>query len=228
MSSARLPGKVLAPIAGVPMLELILRRVRSARLLNELIVATTVLPSDDGVANTCAELGVTCFRGSLEDCLDRIYQAAVPCAPDVVVRLTGDNPAPDGDFVDWVVGQLVSRGDECDYVDTMTTRTFPYGLSVEAVRFAALAAAWREARDPADREHVTKFVRERPERFKHIALSWERDDHGMRLSVDYPDDLTRMDELFRAAGSWRVGWRELVELASEVDRRMGNPRRTSL
>jgi spore coat polysaccharide biosynthesis protein SpsF len=215
MGSERLPGKILAEVGGVPMLELILRRVGKARRLDRLIVATTDQPEDAVVVALCARRGVECFRGSKDDCLDRICRAASGHNPDAVVRLTGDNPAPDGDFVDWVVGEYFASRPPCDYLDTMTDGTFPYGLSVEVVSFDALIAASREATEQADREHVTRFVRLRPQRFVHRALGWGRDDHDIRLTVDFPIDLQRMDGLFRTAGSCEVGWRKLIELARE-------------
>jgi spore coat polysaccharide biosynthesis protein SpsF (cytidylyltransferase family) len=212
MGSKRLPGKILADVAGMPMLELIVRRVRGARSLSTLIVATTVLAQDDPVEELCTRLGVPCHRGSVDDCLDRIYMAVVEGQPSAIVRLTGDNPAPNGDFVDWVVDGF-HTAPPCDYADTMSDGTFPYGLSVEVLSFDALAAAWREAREPEEREHVTQFVRLRPGRFALRPLGSDRDDHAIRLTVDYQEDLDRMNRVFKAAGKWDVGWRELVELA---------------
>lgn len=216
MGSKRLPGKILARVGGLRLLELIVRRVASSVRVNQLIVATTELPQDDSVPVVCGELGVRCFRGAAEDCLDRIYRAVADADPDVVVRLTGDNPALDGRFVDWVVDSFFAHRPSCDYVDTTSHGTFPYGLSVETISFGALRDAWREATDATDREHVTKFVRERPERFKHFALSWKQDDHALRLTVDYPEDLQRMRELFGAANRWDAPWEQLIELAREL------------
>lgn len=212
MGSARLPGKVLAEIAGLPMLELIVRRVRTSQRLNRLIVATTELPADDAVESLCERLGTECFRGADEDCLDRLFRAAAPWKADAVVRLTGDNPVPDGEFVDWVIDEFLATPG-CDFIDTTSSGSFPYGLSVEVVSSAALTAAWHEANEPHDREHVTPFVRRQPSRFVIRRLSWPASEREVRLTVDVPADLRRMDSLFRKAGHWQTGWRELVELA---------------
>lgn len=213
MGSSRLPGKILSDVAGLPMLELILRRVGNAQRVNRLLVATTELPEDDEVSKLCARLDIECFRGSQDDCLDRIYRAAIRHEPDTIVRLTGDNPAPDGAFVDWVIDQFYCGNSKCDYIDTTSSGSFPYGLSVEVMSMDALSASWREAGDADDREHVTRFIRQRPDRFVCRALSSEHDDHHMRLTVDLPADLERMDRLFRIAGRWDIDWRELLALA---------------
>lgn len=213
MGSQRLPGKILAEIAGLPLLELILRRVGSAQSVDKLIVATTRLAEDDVVEDLCCRVGVECYRGSVDDCLDRIYQAVTKYAPNFVVRLTGDNPVPNGEFVDWVVGELMSSDSKCDYVDTMSGGTFPYGLSVEVVSFDALSTAWTDATDLSDREHVTQFIRRRPEDFECKRLSWDRSEPHIRVTIDLPEDLEQMRRLFRRAGRWDVGWREIISLA---------------
>ena len=92
MSSSRLPGKVMMSIAGRPMLEQVIARAIKARTIDAIVVATTTDPSDDVLENYCIARGVPCFRGSLQDVLDRFYRTAVQFNADVIVRLTADCP----------------------------------------------------------------------------------------------------------------------------------------
>src|SRR6516164_455352 len=128
MGSERLPGKVLAPVLGLPLLALIIKRISPAKKLGTLVVATTEQPEDDAVEELLLDLGVNCFRGSTEDCLDRYYKAAQAYQAQVVVRLTGDNPLIDHDFLDWVVNEYFATDPQCDYLITSST-SFPLGLS---------------------------------------------------------------------------------------------------
>jgi spore coat polysaccharide biosynthesis protein SpsF len=194
MGSTRLPGKVLAPIEGRPMLEHILRRARAARSLGAVVVATGVHPADDPIAALAAELGVACVRGSDSDVLDR-FRAAIELHPaPVIVRLTGDNPLVDGGFIDWTMARFQEAG--VAYADTTTSATFPYGLSVEVVSRAALAAAWTEARAEDEREHVTLFIRRRPERFPILHLAAPAQAGDLRWTVDTAEDLERVRRLY--------------------------------
>ena len=203
MGSSRLPGKVLMPLAGSLSLEFMLGRVRRARMLAEVVLATSVAPVDDEVAALGERLGVEVHRGSEADVLDRVYRAVAERGldpRDVVVRLTGDCPFASPEVIDAVVGALLASS-ELAYVSNVSPPTFPDGLDCEALTFAALEAAWREAREPYEREHVTPFVRERPDRFPAINVrSWlgERPPH--RLTLDEPDDHRLLDEIARTIG----------------------------
>ena len=148
-SSRRLPGKVMKPILGRPMLERQIERLRRARRLDKLVVATSTDPSDDPIAALCRSLAVECFRGSLDDVLDRFYQAARRAAPRAVVRLTGDCPLADPAVIDQLI-ELHARGGY-DYTSNTLTRSYPDGLDAEVTQLHCLEAAWREARLPSER-----------------------------------------------------------------------------
>lgn len=186
MSSRRLPGKVLKPILGQPMLFRQIERVRRSRSIDRLIVATSRHPSDDPLAQACAEAGIPCFRGDLDDVLGRFLAAAEPHAPEAVMRLTGDCPLADWTVID-AVADLYRRSD-CDYASNITPPTFPDGLDVEVVRYSALQEAAASTQVPYDREHVTQFVYDRPERFRHATLRLEHDLSRLRFTVDTPAD----------------------------------------
>ena len=191
-SSTRLPGKTLAPIAGRASILFMCARVRRARSLDGLCVATSVDPSDDELAAAIAAAGIEVFRGSLDDVLDRFVGAARARGAGRVVRLTGDCPLIDPDLIDRAVDALDGG---LDYVSNIDPPRFPDGLDVEAMTMAALEAAAREATFGSDREHVTPFIRNRPDRFKPGHVGASVDLSSLRWTVDYPDDLALVRRL---------------------------------
>jgi len=186
VSSSRLPGKVFLPILGAPMLFRQIERLNRCSGLDKLIVATSVDPSDDLLAGECKNREVECFRGSLDDVLDRFIQAAKPLDPQAVVRLTGDCPLADPVLIDEVIKYFYEGN--YDYVSNCDPPTFPDGLDVEVMRFSVLEAAHREAGLPSHREHVTPFVRSHPERFRLGNFASDIDRSNLRWTVDEPED----------------------------------------
>lgn len=195
-TSSRLPGKVLKPLLGRPMMLRQLERLQRARLIDLWIVATSDDASDDGVVEACAEAGVACFRGSLADVLDRFYQAARLHRPDHVVRSTADCPLADPAILDRVIAHHVAGG--FDYSSSGLERTLPDGLDAEVFRFEALEAAWRDARLPSEREHVTTYLYHHPERFRLGSLRHPVDLSALRLTVDEPADFELVTRLYEA------------------------------
>jgi len=196
MGSTRLPGKVLAEIDGRPLLEQLVRRVRSSERLTTLALATTTCPEDDVLEAAAGRLGLPVFRGSEHDVLDRFAGAARAFAAATIVRLTADNPLVDGAFVDFVVDRYAAAG--VAYAETTTTGSYPYGLSVEVFSRAALEADAAGATDAADREHVTPFVRRHPQRFPALALVAPERNGDLRWTVDTAEDLAHVRALFAA------------------------------
>jgi spore coat polysaccharide biosynthesis protein SpsF len=187
MSSTRFPGKVLADLAGKPMLWHVVDRTQRARQIDQVCVVTSDFPDDDVIAEFCVKLGVACFRGNLHDVLDRYYQAAAKMEADPIVRITADCPLIDPDVVDAVITMF--KTGEYDYVSNTIERTFPDGLDVEVFRFASLKRAWNEAPAGYDREHVTSFFCKHPEKFRIGQYCDEQDRSAQRWTVDYPADL---------------------------------------
>ena len=187
-SSTRLPGKVLREINTRPMLSYMLERVAAAQTTDRVVVATSVEPSDDPIVELCQREGIPCYRGSLDDILDRYYQAALRMKCDVVVRLTGDCPLIDPRVIDTVVS--VYQAGQYDYVANTAPpdATFPDGMDVEVFSFAALERAWREAKKPSEREHVTFYFWKDPQLFSTFRYDLPEDLSKYRLTVDYPED----------------------------------------
>jgi spore coat polysaccharide biosynthesis protein SpsF len=198
LSSTRLPGKVLATLAGAPMILRQIERVRRSRLIDELVVATSREPSDDPLAEVLAEAGVAHFRGPLDDVLARFVGAMDAFGPaDEVVRLTGDCPLADPEVIDAVIARR--QASDADYASNVWgRRSFPKGLDVEVVRAAALREAAAEAKDPYEREHVTPFFYRRPERYSIEGVSQAADEGEARWTVDRPDDLEFVRAVYEA------------------------------
>lgn len=198
MSSSRLPGKVMMPLLGQPMIGRQIERIRRARSLEQLIVATSTSSDDDALADFVQSLGVGVVRGSLEDVLDRFEQAASQTGAQTVVRLTADCPLMDWRLIDACVEQLHAR--QADYASNggSVRRSVPVGMDVEALTREALHTAWREATDPYEREHVTPFLYRRPERFRLVEVQHLPDLSHRRWTVDTTADLTFVEAAFAA------------------------------
>jgi len=195
MGSTRLPGKVLMPFAGAPMLQRLIERVVRSRLADGPVVATTVNDADDPIADLCARLGVACHRGSDADVLARVQGAAEATGAEVVVRLTADNPFVDGVLVDRAVAVFREASPPVDYAHTVDGSGFAYGLFVEVVSMRALGLAARVA-DEEEREHVTLFLRRHPELFRAAVVRAPGRFAYNRLTVDTPDEYVAMRALF--------------------------------
>ncbi len=188
MSSSRLPGKVAADVCGRPMLALQLSRLARSQRIDRLVVATSMEPGDDAVAQIAGGAGVGVHRGPLADVLARFAGAAEAFGPaDHIVRLTADCPLADPAIIDACIALHLRLG--ADYTSNAIARTYADGLDVEVMTAATLAAAAAEASDPLDREHVTRFIYRRPVRFVMGALTQEIDQSAMRWTVDTADDL---------------------------------------
>ncbi|MBI4356174.1 MAG: hypothetical protein HY597_06990, partial [Candidatus Omnitrophica bacterium] len=193
VGSTRLPGKVLADICGQPMLWHQMQRIKLARRIDELVLATTAQPEDQPLAALAKTAGIPVFLGSSEDVLDRYYQAATKHAAELIVRLTGDCPLIDPTVIDTVVEYAQTHA--VDYVGTGWD--FPDGLDVEVFTMEALERAWREAAKPSEREHVALYMNSTG-RFRTHRLSAGRDLAAHRWVVDEPDDLEAIRRIYEA------------------------------
>jgi spore coat polysaccharide biosynthesis protein SpsF (cytidylyltransferase family) len=187
-SSSRLPGKVLEPIQGIPMIVFMLRRVARARELDQLTLATSTDASDDALCKQVELAGFDCYRGNLLDVLDRFKCTAKSRAADVVVRLTGDCPLVDPDIIDRCVSTLVAG--RYDYVSNVDPPTFPNGLDVETFTCEALVKAHSDADLASDREHVTPYIRRNKTLFRQANVRSSVDLSELRWTVDHADDLS--------------------------------------
>lgn len=203
MLSTRLPQKVLADIAGQPLLAQVIARARRTTTLTETVIATTLNPADNELAALCDRLGVPYFRGSEEDVLDRYWRAAERFSADVVVRLTADCPLLDPKVIDRVVRAF--HAGEFDYVSNTLECTYPDGLDTEVFSRAALERAWREAEWQSQREHVTSYITDHPELFRLSNVRHTHDRSAWRWTVDEPEDLAFVRAVYEHCGPGSFG-----------------------
>jgi spore coat polysaccharide biosynthesis protein SpsF len=194
MTSSRLPGKVLMPILGKPMILHQIERIRRSQKIGGLIIATSVDPSDDAIASTCTSAGLDIYRGSLHDVLDRFHGAIQRDSASAVVRLTGDCPLIDPEVIDRVVDEFSDRG--CDYASNTLVPTYPDGLDVEVISRPVLEKAWRDATSSYDREHVTPYIYNRPKEFVLGNVANSTNHSGLRWTVDKQSDLDFVRKIF--------------------------------
>ena len=230
MGSSRLPGKILADIAGQPMLSRVYIRTSRAVTVTETVFATTTDSSDHPVAEYCDFGGIPFTRGSLYDVLDRYYQTANEFQADVVVRITADRPVIDPDLIDDAVNTLLDGG--YDFVANRLPppfgRTYPIGLDTEVCTFTALETAWKDAKETFHREHVMPYLYEgvelstvsrqlsdgvSPRGYKVAQLHHTTNFGDYRWTVDTPEDLEFMRQVFaRFDGRDDFSWKEVLDL----------------
>jgi len=195
MRSSRLPGKVLKPILGKPMLALMIERLQYARTIDG-IVATTVNASDDPIVKLADELNVGCFRGSEEDVLARVLGAAHHFEADVIVETTGDCPLIDPAIVDKVVSDYRIGG--ADFVSNNLEYSTPIGTDVRVFSTESLAEIDHVTQDPADREHVSLHYWEHPEKYRlrNVRTELPPEVTDLRLTVDTVEDFELVRRVF--------------------------------
>jgi spore coat polysaccharide biosynthesis protein SpsF len=211
LGSTRLPAKVLADLGGDTMLARVVQRVRAARTIDEVVIATTTAESDDPIIAECARLGVASFRGSEQNVLSRYVGAATEAAADVVVRMTSDCPLLDPEVIDAVVCTL---GDApiSDYASNTHVRSYPRGLDVEAMTMATLVTMHARAQTAPEREHVTTHLMLHPEAFAIRQVCAAHDDSDLRWTVDTLEDLALVRALYARfdLGKKIVPYRQVV------------------
>lgn len=198
MSSSRLPGKVLKEIHGKPMLAWVVERTRLSKLVDTVAVATTSDGQDDPIAAWCKDHSVEYYRGSMFDVLERYYQAAQNFHAAVVVRVTADCPLIDPLVIDETITafHLYQVDFAANRLPPPWNRTYPIGLDTEVCSFAALESAWQNAVEGHEREHVMPYLYTVPGRFKVHQIDTTPDYGALRWTVDTPEDLNFMRDLF--------------------------------
>jgi spore coat polysaccharide biosynthesis protein SpsF len=195
MTSTRLPGKVMKPLCGKPMLWHIITRLGYAKQLDKIIIATTDREEDKVIVKLAEEMGVAFYCGSLEDVLDRYYQAAKIFNVAHIVRITADCPMIDPEVVDKIITYYQTK--KCDYASNTIKPTMPDGLDTEVFIFHTLEKAWKEAKKLSEREHVTPYICNHPEFFKVENYAGDVDLSGMRWVVDEEADYKFITEVYK-------------------------------
>ncbi len=193
--STRLPNKVLEDIQGKPLILHVLERVRHAKTLGTIVLATTTREVDTPLADLVHAHGIPVFRGECDDVLDRYYQAATTFHAQTIVRVTGDCPLIDPHVIDLVVHVFLQN--HYDYVTNTLQPTYPDGLDVEVFSYETLTKAWNEATLSSEREHVTAYIRNHPKKFTQHDVKNPVDLSKYRWTVDNQEDLAFVREIYR-------------------------------
>jgi spore coat polysaccharide biosynthesis protein SpsF len=208
--SSRLPGKVLRPLAGRPVLEWMVRAARDAQGVDEIVVATSTAPGDDPVAELGDRLGVRVVRGSEDDVLSRFVRALDETEADAVVRLTADCPLADPTLISQVVA-LWRIDPSLEYVATTLDRTLPRGLDVELASAGALRTADAEARDH-HRVHVTSYLYASDRDFRRLGIVVAPAANDLRVTLDTVEDAAVIDAVAERLGDAPPRWQDVVDL----------------
>ena len=210
MGSTRLPNKVMRPICGVPMIELLLRRLSQAQEIDQIVVATSTDPKNQPLAEHVRSLGYACEQGSENDVLERYVHASEKYGADIVVRITGDCPLVDSSIVDACIRGFKSSG--ADYFSNVNPPTFPDGLDVEVFSANALTQCSLNTDKKHDREHVTPHIRESG-LFNNAGIQNKEDLSAIRWTVDDPEDLKVVESVFtHFAPDIYFSWQNVLEL----------------
>lgn len=195
MDSTRLPGKVMEKIDDNTILDYVIKQLKSAKKIEKILVATSNLTEDTVICDYLHLQKIEFYRGSSEDVLDRYYQCAKEFSIDTIVRITADNPLIDPNIVDLVVDEY--KNHKCDFATNTLPRTFPYGTEVEVFSFKSLEKAWKNAKKPSEREHVTPFIRDPQNGFSLINVEHQENLSHLRYTVDRIEDLKLIREIVK-------------------------------
>lgn len=214
MASTRLPGKVLKTVLGRPLLHYLIERLERVQRADGILLATTCGDADLPLVDFCTQRQIPLFRGSEEDVLSRYFEAARFCEATTVVRVTADCPVIDPTIIDTAIERFQEKRGEVDYLSNTHQRTYPRGMDVEVLAFEALQEAHACAVRRDEREHVTPFIYQRPERYQLDHLCQKKDESGYRLTVDTEEDFevlqTLIEELYPMKREF--GLQEMLDL----------------
>jgi len=196
MTSNRLPGKVLLPAAGAPLLEHMINRVKKVKQLDSIVLATTTNKTDDVLKNLADNLGIICYRGSEENVMQRVIEAGESVGADIMVELTGDCPLIDPLIIEQILQLYIHN--ECDYASNADVRSFPIGMDTQVYSLTTLKKSYELAKDPLDFEHVTRHIRQNPQLFKKLHLCATSNLHwpDLALTLDEKEDYVLIKNIF--------------------------------
>ncbi|MEQ9667155.1 cytidylyltransferase domain-containing protein [Coleofasciculus sp. G2-EDA-02] len=199
MGSTRLPGKVMRQLSDKTVLAHVIQRVQACSLVKQVIVATTTSTADDVIISESVKCGVNWFRGSEDNVLERYYLAAKEYKANVVVRVTSDCPLFDTELLTQMLNDFkrkTGQGMKIDYLSNTLNRSYPYGLDAEIFTFAALEQAFREARQPYEKEHVTPYIYQHPNLFSLHKQVGEKDLSAFRWTLDTEEDWRLISKIY--------------------------------
>ena len=213
--STRLPGKTMMSIdENDTVLSFGIKQVKSSKIIEKIVIATTDLPEDDLIVEYMKKLNVPCFRGKSKDVLDRYYQCAKKFDFSIIVRITSDCPLIDPLIIDDVISYFL-KNNEYDYVSNVhPITTFPDGTDVEVFSFKTLEKSWKEAKKPSEREHVTPYIYT-CKKFHLGNVKNLKDLSNLRWTVDHEEDLDLIKEIVRKISKRPILMSDILDLFSK-------------
>jgi spore coat polysaccharide biosynthesis protein SpsF len=200
MASSRLLGKVMLPLLGKSLLARMIERIQMIRHQATVVIATSINPEDDSIEQEALNIGVPCFRGSLDNLLERHYLAALRYNADIVLKIPSDCPLIDPLIIDQVLDFFFQNAGKYDYVSNLHPATWPDGNDVEIMTMHCLEKTWRLATRPLELEHTTPFIWENPDQFRIGNVVWNTGkDYSMsyRFTIDYPEDYQFIKRVYK-------------------------------
>jgi len=210
MNSTRFPQKMMIQISGKYLIDRVIERVNSAKLIDKTVLATSLNKEDTVLVRRAEGLGISVFRGSGVDVLDRFYCCAKKFNAKNIVRITGDCPLIDPMIIDEVIALF--KKNKLDYASNVLPPTFPDGLDVEVFSFNALAKAWKEATLKSEREHVTPYIWKNEKTFRRMTLKNKVDLSKIRLTIDEPEDMIVVNEILKELKDDDFTLNEIMEI----------------
>ena len=198
MGSTRLPGKVMMDLCGSPVIEHVVNRLSRSKLIDKIIIATSIDSNNLPIIDFCQENDIDCFVGSEDDVLDRYYKTAINYnvkSDDIIIRITSDCPLIDPFVVDKVIEEHLLNNN--DYTSNVIDCTYPDGLDCEVFNFSTLKDAWVNANLSSQREHVTLYIRNNPDKFKLANVKHHKDLSELRWTLDEKEDFIFIDEIYK-------------------------------
>jgi spore coat polysaccharide biosynthesis protein SpsF len=209
--STRLPKKVIQKIDNKnTVIDYVINQVKHSKKIEKIVVATTNLIEDDIICQYANLQQIECFRGSSEDVLDRFYQCAKKFGIDDIIRITADNPLIDPNIIDRIINEYKNK--EYDFVTNTLDRTFPYGTEVEVFSFQSLEKAWKNAKKPSEREHVTPFILNPKNKFILKNIEYQEDISYLRYTIDRMDDLKLVKEIIKNSSTRPILIQDVIKL----------------
>lgn len=213
MGSTRLPGKVLKKLNGISVLECLLDQLNFSRQLNDKVIATTINSNDDIISKFCESKNIKWYRGSQDNVLDRYYQCAKKFSFDTIVRITSDCPLIDPYVVDKVINFYSKNS--YDYVNNFFKRTYPYGNDVEIFSFDVLEKVWNNATKHSDKEHVTPYIYNNPDKFSIGWIENKENLSNFHWTVDRIEDLIFVQKIFNKISNRPILIKDIIRLIKD-------------
>jgi spore coat polysaccharide biosynthesis protein SpsF len=197
MSSSRLPGKVLLQICEKTILEIMIERVKRSKIIDKVIIATSINSDDDAIEEVCNKLKISCIRGSEENLISRYKLVCDQIKPDIIVKMGADSPLVDPLIIDKIVNTFLNE--KYDYVSNYgVPKTYPEGCTADVYSVKTLNDAFLEAKKPSELEHISPFMWNRPEKYSFFRVDYKKDISNYRLSLDYNEDFIVIKSIFEA------------------------------